>query len=87
MAASTRRLRAWPRVQARDPRVRVIRFTRNFGQTAAFAAGFAAARGALIVTSDGDLQNDPADIPGSCDLARDARHRLRLAPAIERTIS
>ena len=50
-------------VQARDPRVRVIQFTRNFGQTAAFAAGFAAARGRFIVTADGDLQTDPADIP------------------------
>jgi glycosyltransferase involved in cell wall biosynthesis len=50
------------RLQAVDPRWRVIRFRRNFGQTAAFAAGFAHARGRLIVTSDGDLQNDPADI-------------------------
>jgi glycosyltransferase involved in cell wall biosynthesis len=46
-----------------DPRVGVIQFRRNFGQTAAFAAGFAAARGNIIVTSDGDLQNDPRDIP------------------------
>ena len=46
-----------------DPRVRVIRFRRNFGQTAAFSAGFAYARGRFIVTSDGDLQNDPRDIP------------------------
>jgi glycosyltransferase involved in cell wall biosynthesis len=45
-----------------DPHVRIIQFTRNFGQTAAFAAGFAYARGRLIVTADGDLQNDPADI-------------------------
>jgi glycosyltransferase involved in cell wall biosynthesis len=50
-------------VQARDARVRVIRFARNFGQTAAFAAGFAHARGRFIATIDGDLQNDPADIP------------------------
>jgi glycosyltransferase involved in cell wall biosynthesis len=50
-------------IQAGDARVRVIRFRRNFGQTSAFAAGFAHARGELIVTSDGDLQNDPADIP------------------------
>ena len=57
-------------VQARDPQMRVIRFTRNFGQTAAFAAGFAYARGRLIVTSDGDLQNDPADIPRLLDLTR-----------------
>jgi glycosyltransferase involved in cell wall biosynthesis len=51
------------RLQAVDSRVRVIRFRRNFGQTAAFSAGFAHARGSLIVTSDGDLQNDPRDIP------------------------
>jgi glycosyltransferase involved in cell wall biosynthesis len=50
-------------LQACDPRLRVIRFRRNFGQTAAFAAGFAHARGRLVVTSDGDLQNDPRDIP------------------------
>ncbi|TVQ85191.1 MAG: glycosyltransferase [Chromatiaceae bacterium] len=43
--------------------VRVIRFRRNFGQTAAMQAGFDAARGQLIATLDGDLQNDPADIP------------------------
>jgi glycosyltransferase involved in cell wall biosynthesis len=58
-------------VQARDPRVRVIQFTRNFGQTAAFAAGFAHARGRWIVTLDGDLQNDPADIPRLLEIARD----------------
>jgi len=52
------------RLHARDPRLRVIRFRRNYGQTAAFAAGFAHARGRYIVTADGDNQNDPADIPG-----------------------
>jgi glycosyltransferase involved in cell wall biosynthesis len=57
-------------LQARDPEVRVIRFTRNFGQTAAFAAGFAHARGQYIVTLDGDLQNDPHDIPAMLTLAR-----------------
>src|SRR3954468_9060063 len=41
----------------------VTRLRRNLGQTAAFAAGFAHARGRLIATSDGDLQNDPRDIP------------------------
>jgi glycosyltransferase involved in cell wall biosynthesis len=51
------------RLQAQDPRVRVIRFRRNFGQTAGFAAGFAHARGRVIVTLDGDRQNDPRDIP------------------------
>ena len=58
-------------IQAGDPRVRVIQFTGNFGQTAAFAAGFAHARGRWIVTMDGDLQNDPADIPRLLDVARD----------------
>jgi len=51
-------------LQTRDSRLRVVRFRRNFGQTAAFAAGFAYARGRLIVTMDGDLQNDPRDLPG-----------------------
>src|SRR2546428_2108663 len=43
--------------------VSVVRLRRNFGQTAALAAGFDQARGGVIVTMDGDLQNDPADIP------------------------
>jgi glycosyltransferase involved in cell wall biosynthesis len=50
-------------LQAADARVRVIQFRRNFGQTAAFAAGFAYAHGGLIATADGDLQNDPRDLP------------------------
>jgi glycosyltransferase involved in cell wall biosynthesis len=57
------------RLQAQDSRLRVIRFRRNFGQTAAFAAGFARARGRYIVTMDGDLQNDPADIPAMVEHA------------------
>ena len=48
---------------ARDPRFTIIRFRRNFGQTAAFAAGFAQARGEVVITMDADLQNDPMDIP------------------------
>ncbi len=50
-------------LRATDARVRVVRFRRNFGQTAAFAAGFDRARGDIVVTMDADLQNDPADIP------------------------
>jgi len=50
-------------LHAHDPHLRVIRFRRNFGQTAAFTAGFAYARGGIIVTADGDLQNDPRNIP------------------------
>jgi glycosyltransferase involved in cell wall biosynthesis len=51
---------AWHR---RDPRVRVIQFRRNFGQTAAISAGFRFARGGVVVPMDGDQQNDPRDIP------------------------
>ena len=46
-----------------DARIQLVRLTRNYGQTAAMAAGIAAATGDFIVTMDGDLQNDPADIP------------------------
>ena len=54
-----------------DPRVRVIRFKRNFGQHPAMHAGLSRARGDLIVTMDGDLQNEPEDIPKLLDaLAR-----------------
>jgi glycosyltransferase involved in cell wall biosynthesis len=51
------------KLEGQDRSVRVLRLRRNFGQTAAFSAGFDHARGAIVVTSDGDLQNDPADIP------------------------
>ncbi|MCS7149113.1 MAG: glycosyltransferase family 2 protein, partial [Geminocystis sp.] len=46
-----------------NPRLRVVALRRNYGQTAAMAAGFENSRGQFIVTLDGDLQNDPADIP------------------------
>ena len=49
-------------VHERDARWRIIRFRRNFGQTAGFSAGFAAARGEIVITSDADLQNDPHDV-------------------------
>src|SRR6266568_2264340 len=52
---------------AKRPSFSLIRLARNFGQTAAMAAGFAAARGEVIVPLDGDLQNDPADIPRLLD--------------------
>ena len=48
---------------ATDPHVRVIKLRRNYGQTPAMAAGLDHARGEVLVTMDGDLQNDPADIP------------------------
>ena len=50
-------------LQAEDAHLRVVRFRRNYGQTAAFAAGFDRAAGEVVVTIDADLQNDPCDIP------------------------
>jgi glycosyltransferase involved in cell wall biosynthesis len=50
-------------LHAQDDRIRVVYLRRNFGQTAAFSAGFDISQGEIIVTMDGDLQNDPADIP------------------------
>ncbi|MDP6386944.1 MAG: glycosyltransferase family 2 protein [Planctomycetota bacterium] len=51
------------RMRLADPRVRVVRLARNYGQSPAMAAGFEVSRGAIVVTLDGDLQNDPRDIP------------------------
>jgi len=51
------------RLHEDDERLKVIRFRRNFGQTAAFAAGFDRSQGEVAITLDADLQNDPADIP------------------------
>ncbi len=50
-------------IGAADPRVRGIRFRRNFGKAAALDAGFAAAKGEVVITLDGDLQDSPAEIP------------------------
>jgi len=58
-------------IQINDQRVIVLSLRRNFGQTAAFAAGFDFARGDVVVTMDGDLQNDPADIPKLLELIKD----------------
>jgi len=56
-------LRVLESYQKKDPAVVVVSFRRNFGQTAAMAAGFEYAQGDIIVTMDADLQNDPEDIP------------------------
>lgn len=58
-------------VAAADRRIRVITFRRNVGQTAAMMAGIDHARGAIIVPMDGDLQNDPADIPAMLEKLED----------------
>ena len=63
--------KTWKKMVAeaeRLPGFKLIRFRRNFGQTAALAAGFDYARGRIVVTMDGDLQNDPADIPAMLEL-------------------
>jgi glycosyltransferase involved in cell wall biosynthesis len=58
-------------IKAADDGVIVLSLRRNFGQTAAFAAGFDYSRGDIIVTMDGDLQNDPKDIPKLLELMKD----------------
>ena len=58
-------------IQKADRNVLVLSLRRNFGQTAAFAAGFDFARGDIVITMDGDLQNDPKDIPRLLDAIRD----------------
>lgn len=58
-------------IQKKDKDVAVISLRRNFGQTAAFAAGFDFARGDVVITMDGDLQNEPADIPRLLDAIKD----------------
>jgi glycosyltransferase involved in cell wall biosynthesis len=61
--STDRSLQILRELQARDGNLRVVCFRRNYGQTAAFAAGFDRAQGDIVVTIDADLQNDPADIP------------------------
>ena len=70
-------------IAASDPRVTVVRLKRNYGQTTALAAGFDHASGEVIISMDGDLQHDPADIPlmleafeaGDCDIVSGWRQR------------
>jgi glycosyltransferase involved in cell wall biosynthesis len=65
-------LEALKALRLQHPQLRIISFAHNAGQTAAFAAGFRAARAPIVITLDADLQNDPADIP-------------RLVEALQRT--
>lgn len=58
-----------------DPRVRGLRLAGNFGQTAALCAGFQHARGKIVLTLDGDRQNDPADLPELVSLLESGRYR------------
>jgi glycosyltransferase involved in cell wall biosynthesis len=65
--SSDRTLEILKAAHSRDGRVKVLSFRKNFGQTAALAAGFDYALGEIVVTIDGDLQNDPEDIPRLVD--------------------
>lgn len=71
------------RLRKEDPRRRVLRLSRNSGQSAAFDAGFRAVRAPVVVTLDSDLQNDPADIPRllealeGCDMVSGVRAKRR----------
>src|SRR5579864_3153389 len=69
--STDRTLELLKEAQARDPRIRIGHFRRNLGQTAAIAAGFRLARGEAVVTLDGDLQNDPLEIPRLAAMLKD----------------
>ncbi len=64
------------RLQEQEPHLRIVQFRRNFGQTAAFAAGFDHARGAVVITMDADGQNDPADIPRLLEVMEEGNYDL-----------
>jgi dolichol-phosphate mannosyltransferase len=87
--------RTWERileVQGADSRVRAVRHARNSGQSAALWTGFTLSRGSIIATLDGDLQNDPADLPrllielGTADLVCGVRTK-RMDSTIRRISS
>ena len=59
-----------------EPHLRIISFRRNFGQTAAFAAGFDLARGLYVITMDADGQNDPADIPRLLEVMEEGKYDI-----------
>jgi len=64
------------RLQEQEPHLRIVQFRRNFGQTAAFSAGFDYARGGIIITLDADGQNDPADIPRLLEVMEEGDYDL-----------
>lgn len=63
-------------LQAQEPHLRIVQFRRNFGQTAAFQAGFDYARGEVIITMDADGQQDPADIPSLLETMEQGEYDL-----------
>lgn len=71
-------------IRENDPHVKIIQFRRNFGQTAAFAAGFEYANGDLIATLDADGQNNPADIPRLIEVIRRGDYDFAVGWRIDR---
>lgn len=69
--SSDKTLQLLEEIQKKSANVLVLSLRRNFGQTAAFAAGFDFARGDIVITMDGDLQNDPNDIPKLLEAIKD----------------
>ncbi|KKK59467.1 hypothetical protein LCGC14_3034090 [marine sediment metagenome] len=69
--STDRTMEVLEKIAGADAAVKVIELRRNFGQTAAFSAGFDYAKGDVIITMDGDNQNDPADIPMMLEKAKD----------------
>jgi len=64
------------RLKEQEPHLRIIRFRRNFGQTAGFTAGFDLARGEVVITMDADGQNDPADIPKLLEIMEEGEYDI-----------
>ena len=78
---------SWARIQAqaaRDPRIRGVRLSRNFGQHKAITAGLDLARGEWVVVMDCDLQDQPEEIPALYQHARNEGYDLVLARRVER---
>jgi glycosyltransferase involved in cell wall biosynthesis len=69
--SSDKTLERLQEVRAQDNRVKIVRFRRGFGQTAAWSAGFDHAQGEYVIVLDADLQNDPADIPAMLDMMKE----------------
>ncbi len=63
-------------LKVNEPHLRIVRFRRNFGQTAAFSAGFDLSRGLYVITMDADGQNDPADIPRLLQVMEEGSHDI-----------
>ena len=71
-------------LKVQEPHLRIVRFRRNFGQTAGFAAGFDLSRGTYVITMDADGQNDPADIPKLLQVMEEGEYDIVSGWRVER---